>query len=103
MNPPADRPETVPNVHSSPRPAGNRRERAVRQLREQRPDLLRRVEAGEIPSLHAAMVEAGFRDRTLTVPLGSPEKIARALRRTLTDGDLRALADLLTHHQADDR
>jgi hypothetical protein len=89
--------ETVHNVNSLlPRPAGNRRERALRQLREHRPDLLVRVESGDIPSLHAAMLEAGFRDKTVTLPVGDPEKIARTLRRNLTEDTLHALVALLS-------
>ncbi len=60
----------VDNVHVSPideRPSGNTRQRAMRRLRKDRPDLHERVLADEI-SPHAAMVEAGFRKRTITVP-----------------------------------
>ncbi|MFJ3799960.1 hypothetical protein ACIPSJ_27220 [Streptomyces sp. NPDC090088] len=88
--------ETVHNVNILPRPTGNRRERALRQLKEHRPDLLARVESGDIPSLHAAMIEAGLRDRTLTLPIGDPEKIARSLRKNLAQDDLQALIALLT-------
>ncbi len=42
---------------------------ALRKLRKDRPDLHQRVLADEI-SPHAAMVEAGFRKKTLTVPAG---------------------------------
>ncbi|MFI7296886.1 hypothetical protein [Streptomyces sp. NPDC050121] len=94
-----DDPENVNNVHSLPRPAGNSRQRALRQLKEHRPDLLDRVQSGDIPSLHAAMVEAGLRDRTLSVPVADPEKIARSLRKNLAADDLRTLIALLSTEQ----
>jgi hypothetical protein len=46
---------------------GNTRDRALRMLRSKRPDLHKRVLAGDI-SPHAAMIEAGFRKKTFTVP-----------------------------------
>ncbi|MCW1100066.1 hypothetical protein OJ963_40460 [Streptomyces sp. RS2] len=98
--PPSQQDENVYIVHSSPRPAGNSRQRALRQLKEQRPDLLARVESGDIPSLHAAMVEAGLRGKTLSVPVGDPEKIARSLRKNLTEDDLQTLISLLSSSQA---
>lgn len=54
-------PNNVDNVNSI-RPTGNSRDAALRRLRDQRPDLHRRVLAGEL-SPHAAMIEAGFRKR----------------------------------------
>ncbi len=51
--------ETV-NIVNGSRPQGNSKDAAIRRLRKDRPDLLERVEAGEI-SAHAAAVEAGFR------------------------------------------
>ncbi len=89
--------ETVDNVNALlPRPSGNSRARAVRQLREQRPDLLAQVEAGQLPSVHAAMVAAGFRERTVSVPVSQPEKIARALRKNLSEDDIVVLVRLLS-------
>ncbi len=48
------------------RPEGNTAAKALRRLRKERPDLHARVLAEEL-SPHAAMHEAGFRRRTLTV------------------------------------
>jgi hypothetical protein len=61
------------------RPKGNSRDRALRQLRDHRPDLHARVIADEL-SAHKAMIEAGFRKRTFTVPddIDAP---AEALKR----------------------
>lgn len=49
-------------------PTGNASATALRRLRKDRPDLHAEVLAGE-KSPHAAMVEAGFRPKTATVPL----------------------------------
>ena len=48
-------------------PSGTSRDRALRMLRDKRPDLHARVLADEI-SPHAAMISAGFRQKTITVP-----------------------------------
>jgi hypothetical protein len=50
------------------RPGGNTSAKALRRLRKDRPDLHAEVLAGK-KSPHAAMVEAGFRPKTITVPV----------------------------------
>lgn len=75
-------------------PTGNSKEKALRRLRKDRPDLLERVEVGEL-SPHGAMVEAGFRPRTVSVPVVSPETIARSLKRHLNEDALWRLIELL--------
>ena len=76
---------TVDNVHSyskskaPPRPSGNSEEAALRRLSKDRPDLHARVIAGEM-SAHAAMIEAGFRARAITVPM-DVERAADVLAR----------------------
>jgi hypothetical protein len=83
------------------RPTGTTREQALRRLRREaesgnddaaalRDDVL----AGRL-SAHAAMVSAGFRPKTVTVPVGKPESVAAALRKHMTPDDLRTLRDLL--------
>jgi hypothetical protein len=70
---PKGRPENLNNVKinsASEYPQGNSKRRALRHLREKRPDLLDRVESGEL-SPHAAMQEAKFRRPTMTVTLGN--------------------------------
>lgn len=69
---------------------GNSKDAALRRLRKDRPDLHARVLAEEL-SPHAAMVEAGFRHRTATVPVDDVEAIARALRRALSADTLELL------------
>jgi hypothetical protein len=67
---------------TEPRPKGNSKSRAIRHLREKRPDIHARVMAREI-SAHAGMIEAGFRKRTLTIP-DDPESIGLRLARHLS-------------------
>lgn len=62
------------------RPSGNRQDAALRRLRKDAPTLHAEVLAGNL-SAHAAMVQAGFRQRTVSVPVDSPESLAAALRR----------------------
>lgn len=78
-------------------PSGTSAARALRRLRKDRPDLHARVLAGEA-SPHGAMVEAGFRPRTATVPLEVPE-LARVIRRRLTTEQVAELVALLTEVQ----
>jgi hypothetical protein len=79
----------------APAPTGNAAARALRRLRNDRPDLHQRVLAGDL-SPHAAMVLAGFRHPTATVPLDDLDALARTLCRHLTEPQRRALARLLT-------
>lgn len=90
MKRPNHRPEkTVDNVHSSEeRPTGNTEQAAIRRLRKDRPDLHKKVIAGKM-SAHAAMVEAGFRKRTITIPT-EPADAARAILRAFTGDRLEA-------------
>lgn len=95
-------PEIVDNVHNySGRPDGNARDRAIRRLRseaeqgnETAAGLHADVLAGRI-SAHAAMVQAGFRSRTISVPVGDPERTAASLRRHMSGDALVRLAELL--------
>jgi hypothetical protein len=47
-------------------------------LKEHRPDLLAEVEAKRL-SVHAAMVQAGFRPRTETLPMDNMRRLADRL------------------------
>lgn len=80
----------VPN-----RPEGNTQAKALRRLRKDRPDLHAEVLAGSL-SAHAAMVRAGFRHRTATVPVDDPERAAQALRRNMTAEQLAEVARLIS-------
>ncbi len=64
----------VQEVTATVAPTGNSADAAIRRLRKHAPALLSRVLAGDL-SPHAAMVEAGFRKRTITIkadPVGHP-------------------------------
>jgi hypothetical protein len=66
----------------------------LRRLRDQRPDLHRRVLAGEL-SPHAAMLEAGFRRPTFTVPADNMQDLAAALVRHLDHQQIEELRKAL--------
>ena len=72
-------PKNVDNVNIS---GGNGEDYTRRRLRRDRPDLYERVIEGEL-SANAAAIEAGFRRRTATIPVDSPESAFRALERVL--------------------
>jgi len=76
------------------KPQGTSRAYSLRRLAADAPALHTRVLAGEL-SPHAAMVEAGLRDRTISIPVDA-EKAARAIRRHFTPDQIAALVDLLT-------
>lgn len=95
--------ETVDNIHgfvpSEPpevqveRPTGTSVERALLRLGEQRPDLHAQVLAGT-KSAHAACVEAGFRRRTITVPV-DVERAVATLRRHFSADEIAQMVRLL--------
>lgn len=62
------------------RPEGTSKDKALRRLRKDAPDLHAEVLAGRLTA-HAAMVQAGFRRPTFTVRADSAESIAATLRR----------------------
>jgi hypothetical protein len=93
--------EGFDNVQALPAPTGNAESTALRRLRkeadagnEQAAQLRDEVLAGRL-SAHAAMIRAGFRAKTVSVPLGKPESIANTLRRHMKPDQLRELRRLL--------
>jgi hypothetical protein len=74
---------------SLPAPTGNSRRAGLRRLAKQRPDLHAKVLSGET-SVHAALVEAGWRAATFTASTDL-DSLEKTLRQRL---DARALADL---------
>mgnify|MGYP001563081845 CR=1 FL=1 len=87
--------DDVYNIHNhkESRPSGTDKDRSLRRLRESRPDIHVRVLAGEL-SPHAGMIEAGFRDKTITIPL-DPVKAARVIKRHFSGSELQQLKDSL--------
>jgi hypothetical protein len=86
--------DNVQEVERLTAPTGNRADRALRKLRKDRPDLHAQVLAGEM-SPNAAMVEAGFRRRSITVP-ADVEGHATAIRRHYSAQDVALLVKILT-------
>lgn len=76
------------------RPTGTSKSAALRRLRKDKPDLHAEVLAGRL-SAHAAMVQAGFRPKTVSVPVSQPDSVAAALRRHLSPDDIARLIKLL--------
>lgn len=68
---------------------------ALRRLREDAPALHTKVVAGEL-STNAAMVQAGFRPRTISIPVSRPESAAKTLRSKLSKEELVELVNLLS-------
>jgi len=73
--------DNVNNIEG--RPTGNSQAQALRRLRKDAPELHAEVIAGRL-SAHAAMVKAGLRTRTISVPVEHPDRVAAALRRHMT-------------------
>jgi hypothetical protein len=75
-------------------PVGNSADYALRKLRADAPELHQRVIAGEL-SPHAAMKEAGFRKKTVSIPVDDVRAIARTLARHLTVDQIEELTSIL--------
>lgn len=90
-----ERTDLVDNIHEvSARPDGTSRDRALRKLRADAPELHAEVLAGNLTA-HRAMVQAGFRPATFTVR-PEPTSAARTLRKHMTAEQLAELARLIT-------
>lgn len=77
------------------RPQGTSRSQALRRLREAAPELHAEVLGGNL-SAHAAMVKAGFRPKTISVPVTRPEAVAKSLLKYMSADDIaRLIAALL--------
>lgn len=72
---------------------GTSRQYAFRRLRKSRPDLHAKILAGEMTA-NAAMIEAGFREKRIAIPL-HPERAARIIRRHFSGEQVRQLVELL--------
>jgi hypothetical protein len=90
------KPETLYNIQGSPvkAPTGTSQAAALRRLRAQRPDLHQRVLKNEL-SPHAAMVEAGFRARMVSIPI-DPERAAAVLIKHFNRTQLVKISKLIT-------
>lgn len=84
--------DNIPEVVAAP--SGTSEAKALRRLRKDRPDLHAQVLAEEL-SAHAAMIEAGFRPKTVSVRVTDPASTANTLRRAMAAEDLIELIRLL--------
>lgn len=75
-------------------PAGNTASKALRRLRKDAPELHAEVLAGNL-SAHGAMVKAGYRPKTVSVPVGKPEAVARSLLKYMSADDIAKLIAVL--------
>lgn len=85
--------------YDAPGQHGTSRDYALRRLRKDAPELHAEVLAGHL-SAHAAMIEAGFRKRTISVRLDRPESAAQALRKHMNPQQLQALVRLLSQEES---
>ena len=72
---------------------GNSKQSGIRRLRKDRPDLLEQVLNNEM-SVNKAMIQAGFRKKTITIPLDIFD-IARILKKHLDHEKIKKLSDIL--------
>lgn len=88
---------TVYNIHSNKRPAGTSRQASIRRLRKDRPDLHQKVMDGDMTP-NAAMIEARFRPRSLTLPYDpfDGNVVAKKLLKKLTSEQINQLIVELT-------
>lgn len=86
--------DNIQEVELEAAPSGTSREAGLRRLRKDRPDLHAEVLAGRL-STHAAMLNAGFRKRKISIPVASPADAAKALRRNLEPDQIKELVQLL--------
>jgi hypothetical protein len=81
------------NVTNIGHPHGNSQAKGLRRLRKSRPDLHAKVLAGEL-SVHSAMIEAGFRERKVEIPL-DPERAAGLIKKHFNEDQIVELIDYL--------
>lgn len=70
--------------------SGTGRSYSLQRLHKDAPELHDEVLAGNL-SAHAAMVQAGFRPKTISVPVTRPDAVARALLKYMSADDIAQL------------
>ena len=83
---------SVDNIHRTTK--GTSRSYSLQRLRQDAPELHADVLAGRI-SAHGAMVQAGFRPKTVSVPVTKPEAVARSLLKYMSADDIAKLITVL--------
>jgi hypothetical protein len=81
------------NIMFNPDRQGTDKDYTVRRLERDRPDLAKKVINGEL-SANAAAIEAGFRTKTVTMPL-EPKRAAETLKRHFTKKQIKAIIEAL--------
>jgi hypothetical protein len=84
----------VPCNNVTTQPAGNNAAKALRRLRKNAPELHSEVLAGRL-SAHGAMVQAGYRPKTISVPVTRPEAVAKSLLKYMSADDIAKLIAVL--------
>jgi hypothetical protein len=82
------------SIRQGSAPAGTTEAAALRRLRKDAPQLHAEVLAGRLTA-HGAMIRAGYRPRTVSVPIERPDAVARALIKHMRAEDLTTLQGLL--------
>lgn len=75
-------------------PTGTAKRTALRRLRKDAPELHAEVLAGRLTA-HGAMVRAGYRQKTVTVPVARPDAVARSLLKYMSADDIAKLIAVL--------
>ncbi|MGH3573737.1 MAG: hypothetical protein ACRDUW_18255 [Pseudonocardiaceae bacterium] len=86
------RTDLVSNPHKVGRPATGTKAQALRRLRKDAPELHAQVLAGNLTA-HAAMIQAGYRHRTVTIRVDDPQSIARTLKRAVKPWSPRKMSE----------
>lgn len=88
------RTDLVDNINEVARPTGTSQNAALRRLRKDAPALHTEVLAGNL-SAHAAMIQAGFRAKSVSIPVSRPEAVAAALLKHMAPDDVAEVVRLL--------
>jgi hypothetical protein len=90
---PVGHPKSIGNNRPD-RPEGTTKAKALRRLRKDAPELHSEVLAGRL-SAHGAMVQAGYRPKTVTVSVTRPEAVAKSLLKYMSADDIAKLITVL--------
>lgn len=75
------------NIQTDNAPTGTSTQSALRRLRKDRPDLHEQVINNKLTA-HAAMIQAGFRKKTVTVPVDNVDKCVEYIKKYFTIAEI---------------
>jgi ribosomal protein S21 len=75
------------NITEANRPNGDTVQKALRRLRKDRPDLHEQVITNKLTA-HAAMLQAGFRKKTVSVPIENIDKCLKYIKKYFTKEEI---------------